>query len=92
MGEFSGKKIIITGTSKGIGYALAQYFARNQAVVYAVSRNVVEYSFDNIIPIIGDINNYLDIVEQSLKYHTQTYILFFHIFQYQNITHTHLLL
>ena len=87
MGEFSGKKIIITGTSKGIGYALAQYFARNQAVVYAVSRNVVEYSFDNIIPIIGDINNYLDIVEQIKKYTEQIDILINNagIMYYKNI-------
>ncbi|MFB0924504.1 MAG: SDR family NAD(P)-dependent oxidoreductase, partial [Vicingaceae bacterium] len=33
------KKVIITGTSRGIGFELAQQFAKNNFQVLALSRN-----------------------------------------------------
>lgn len=38
-GKFKGKRVLITGTSKGIGKALAEYFADEEAYVYAISRS-----------------------------------------------------
>ena len=34
------KKVIITGTSRGIGFELAQLFAKNNCQVLALSRNI----------------------------------------------------
>lgn len=62
--EFAGKKIVITGTSRGIGFALSEYFAKQGAFVYAVSRKSVEYSCENIISIKGDINHYTEIMRE----------------------------
>lgn len=65
--EFAGKKIVITGTSKGIGLVLSKYFAKQEAVVYAVSRRNTDYFCKNIIPIRGDINDYTDVVKKIEK-------------------------
>lgn len=62
--EFADKKVVITGTSRGIGFALTEYFAKQKSIVYAVSRENIKYSCKNIIPIIGDINNYTEVVRQ----------------------------
>lgn len=64
MKKFKEKQVLITGTARGIGRALCEYFAEEDAIVYAVARKNVNYLHDNIIPIIGDINDYKHIVKQ----------------------------
>ena len=39
MKAFENKRIILTGSSSGIGHALLQYFIQEGAIVYASSRN-----------------------------------------------------
>lgn len=64
MKRFKDKEVLITGTSRGIGRALCEYFAEEGAMVYAVARKSMDYSHKNILPVIGDINDYKDIVKQ----------------------------
>ncbi len=40
--DFKNKKVIVTGSSKGIGYSTAQFFAQNGAEVIIVARNEVD--------------------------------------------------
>ena len=39
MNEFNNKKIVLTGASSGIGYALLKYFINEGAIVFGSSRN-----------------------------------------------------
>ena len=39
MKAFENKRIILTGSSSGIGHALLQYFIQEGAILYASSRN-----------------------------------------------------
>ena len=39
MKAYENKRIILTGSSSGIGYALLRYFNQEGAIVYASSRN-----------------------------------------------------
>ena len=57
------KNIIITGTSRGIGYELALQFAKEGHNVLALSRNipVVFSSIENITPISVDLSNEKDL-------------------------------
>ncbi|WP_111709462.1 SDR family NAD(P)-dependent oxidoreductase [Lutibacter citreus] len=59
------KNIIITGTSRGIGFELAQIFAKNNYQVLALSRNtkpLSELNIKNITPLSVDL-----LVEKDLK-------------------------
>lgn len=58
MSRFDGKSILITGTSRGIGKALVDFFASEGAHVFAVSRGESEYSTDEVTRIQCDINDY----------------------------------
>lgn len=64
MNKFKGKEVLITGTSRGIGRALCEYFAEEGATVYAVARKSIDYSNNNIRGITGDINDYKGIIKQ----------------------------
>lgn len=44
---YSGKIVLITGTSRGIGNYLAQCFLRKNAVVFGISRSEVEFNHRN---------------------------------------------
>jgi 3-oxoacyl-[acyl-carrier protein] reductase len=66
------KNIIITGTSRGIGFELAQYFANNNCNVLALSRNsesLETIAHKNITPLSVDIteDNGLQFVENYIK-------------------------
>ena len=66
------KNIIITGTSRGIGLELAQYFANNNCNVLALSRNskpLETIAHKNITPLSVDIteDNGLQVVENYIK-------------------------
>lgn len=66
------KKVIITGTSRGIGFELAKQFANNDFQVLAISRNqkpLQELAVDNITAISVDISqtNDLQKVETFVK-------------------------
>ena len=63
--EFKGKTILITGTSKGIGKALVQYFLQSEAYVIAVSRHTCEVVHENLKEIILDIKE-RDKIEQII--------------------------
>ena len=58
MKRFEGKNIVITGTSRGIGKALVEYFVSEGAHVFAVSRSETGCSTDQITSIQSDINDY----------------------------------
>lgn len=66
VGEFNLKNVLITGTSKGIGRSLVEYFANQNANVYAISRTKIKSTRENVKSIevsIGDIDticNWLD--------------------------------
>ena len=55
--EFSGKMILITGTSRGIGKALAAYFVKEKAEVYAVSRTACDIQEPNFHFLKADIQD-----------------------------------
>lgn len=55
--RFAGKKILITGTSRGIGNALAEYFVSEAAEVYAVSRSKTICGHSNVHCLQADIND-----------------------------------
>ena len=40
MGEFDGKKVVVTGGSRGIGEAIAKAFASSGATVGVLARNL----------------------------------------------------
>ncbi len=66
------KNIIITGTSRGIGFELAQYFANNNCNVLALSRNsepLETIAHKNITPLSVDIteDNGLQVIENYIK-------------------------
>jgi len=55
------KALLITGCSKGLGYALANHFAAHSYRIYAVGRTpssleALAKQFPNLIPVIADIN------------------------------------
>jgi len=53
--EFIGKTIMITGTSKGIGKALVQYFLQSGAYVIALSRHTCGIVHENLREMILDV-------------------------------------
>lgn len=58
------KKVVITGTSRGIGFELAQLFAKNNYEVLAISRNELplkNLNIKNITTISVDLSNENDI-------------------------------
>lgn len=55
--KFAGKKILITGTSKGIGNALAEYFASENADVYAISRSKTMCKHPNVRSLQADVKD-----------------------------------
>jgi NAD(P)-dependent dehydrogenase (short-subunit alcohol dehydrogenase family) len=60
------KNVIITGTSRGIGFELAQLFAKNNFNVLAISRNVKtlnELSLKNITTLSVDLSNESDLMK-----------------------------
>lgn len=62
----SKKNVIITGTSRGIGYELAKIFSNNGHSVLALSRNstpIEELNLDNISVLACDLNNPSDLQE-----------------------------
>lgn len=66
------KNVIITGTSRGIGFELAQHFANNNFKVLALSRNastLEKLKHPNITPISVDITKESDItaIENYIK-------------------------
>lgn len=70
MNQFEQKNIIITGTSKGIGKALADYFVSEGAHVYAISRSNQKSMTDKVTFIQADITDYEkigDIIKKSDK-------------------------
>lgn len=67
MGKFSGKNVIVTGTSRGIGASLAKYFYKEGARVAAVSRNETEdNNNDSWIGICSSISN-VDYILEKMK-------------------------
>jgi NAD(P)-dependent dehydrogenase (short-subunit alcohol dehydrogenase family) len=69
------KNVFITGTSRGLGYALAREFALNGFKVYAIvtsesgRKKMNELDFENIIPIISDVsdNKVIDDIKKIVK-------------------------
>jgi short-subunit dehydrogenase len=60
------KNIIITGTSRGIGFELAQLFAKNKYNVLAISRNpepLYTLSLKNITTLSVDLSNESDLIK-----------------------------
>ena len=54
------KTILITGTSSGIGLATANYFAKNNWLVFATMRNTKHYvnnQVENIVPLELDVTD-----------------------------------
>ena len=62
------KNIVITGTSRGIGFELAKQFAENGHQVLALSRNsapLSEVNHKNITVLSVDISNSKDLIKVS---------------------------
>ncbi len=62
------KHVVITGTSRGIGFKLAQQFANNEHKVLALSRNtdsLKEVNHDNITAIPTDLSEEKDIIKAA---------------------------
>lgn len=73
---FKNMTIIITGTSTGIGFALAEYFGKKGHSVYGLSRKTV--TSDSFISISTDITNKKNIdsaIAEILKYETRIDVL-----------------
>ncbi len=69
MDEFFNKTILITGTSKGIGRALVEYFADHGAKILAISHSQnPEWNRENIIDINLDIKEINKLIKKLEKY------------------------
>ena len=69
------KNVVITGTSRGIGFELAQVFANNGHQVLAISRNsnpLKEVNNKNITAISVDICNENDLKKVTAKKYLST--------------------
>jgi len=66
------KKVIITGTSRGIGFELAQQFAKNNFQVLALSRNsapLENLKLNNITTLSVDVSSNKD--KKNIYLHSQ---------------------
>ena len=69
------KKIIITGSSRGIGLEIAKHFSSLGSKIVVNSRNISELrsavkGFDNIFPIAADLSNEIQaksFIEESVQ-------------------------
>ncbi|MBR2275341.1 MAG: SDR family oxidoreductase [Lachnospiraceae bacterium] len=72
MKRFQGKDIIITGTSKGIGKALAAYFSEEGARVVATARSETEHTAENICFVQADIKEREKILNKASDFFGKT--------------------
>ena len=66
------KKVIITGTSRGIGFELAQQFAKNNFQVLALSRNsapLENLKLNNITTLSVDVSSNKDLKKVATYIH-----------------------
>ena len=74
------KSVLITGASKGLGYALAEEFLKNNWIVYALARNInsikilIDKYKDTCIPIQADVtsDNSADIIKKAIESNTNS--------------------
>jgi 3-oxoacyl-[acyl-carrier protein] reductase len=58
--DINNKIVCITGTTRGVGKNLVEYFIDNGAIVIGISRSTDAFKHENFHPIQGDISNAAD--------------------------------
>jgi 3-oxoacyl-[acyl-carrier protein] reductase len=58
--QFKGKVVCITGSSKGVGKNLVEYFIQNGAIVIGISRTFNNLNLENYYSMQGDVSNAQD--------------------------------
>ncbi|CAJ0961078.1 unnamed protein product, partial [Mesorhabditis belari] len=72
--DFTGKKILVTGGSQGIGLDISKRLAKSGARVYALARNETALKalvdeFPTVTPIVCDVSAKSAVIEKALKPH-----------------------